>query len=44
MIYFYSWLSFLFFIGLVVLAGVFYASGRYQKVKQEWQQALTASS
>ncbi|RYE66778.1 MAG: amino acid permease, partial [Oxalobacteraceae bacterium] len=44
MIYFYNWLSFLFFIGLVVLAGVFYVSGRYQKVKQEWQQTLTPNA
>ncbi|UHG89530.1 ethanolamine permease [Spirosoma oryzicola] len=37
MIYFYSWLSLLFFVGLVVIAGLFYASGRYEKSKQEWR-------
>jgi len=43
MIYFYSWLSFLFFTGLVILSGVFYVSGRYQKVKQEWQREMVTS-
>ena len=36
MIYFYSWLSLLFFGGLVLIMGLFYASGRYRKSKQEW--------
>ncbi|GAB4022457.1 ethanolamine permease [Spirosoma koreense] len=37
MIYFYSGLSFLFFGGLIIVAGLFYASGRYRKRKQAWQ-------
>ncbi|ADB37429.1 ethanolamine permease [Spirosoma linguale] len=36
MIYFYSWLSLLFFGGLVAIMGVFIASGRYRKIRQEW--------
>ncbi|MBD2751304.1 ethanolamine permease [Spirosoma validum] len=37
MIYFYSWLSLLFFAGLLVVAGLFYVSGRYQKSKNDWR-------
>ncbi|WP_461146999.1 ethanolamine permease [Spirosoma pulveris] len=36
MIYFYSWLSLLFFGGLAAVTGVFVASGRYRKIRQEW--------
>lgn len=36
MLYFYSWLSLLFFGGLIVIMVAFYASGRYRKIKEEW--------
>ena len=41
MLYFYSWLSLLFFGGLIVVAGLFYATGQYRKSKQAWQAGIT---
>ncbi|WP_460970171.1 ethanolamine permease [Spirosoma migulaei] len=43
MIYFYSWLSLLFFGGLVLIMAIFYMSGRYQKIKQEWEGEMIVS-
>ena len=41
MVYFYSWLSLLFFGGLVIVAGLFYVTGQYKKSKQEWEAGVT---
>ncbi len=40
MIYFYSWLSLLFFGGLVAVFGLFYISGRYHQIKQAWEEEI----
>ncbi|GAB3948575.1 ethanolamine permease [Spirosoma harenae] len=41
MAYFYSWLSLLFLAGFIVVAGLFYITGQYQKSKQEWKAGVT---
>ena len=41
MLYFYSWLSLLFFGGLLVITGLFYVSGRYRKSRQAWEAEIS---
>lgn len=43
MAYFYLWLSLLFFGGLILIAAVFFVSGRYRKSKEDWQAGVSIS-
>ena len=43
MLYFYSWLSLLFFGGLLVVGILFYASGKYRKSKQAWEAEVAST-
>jgi len=43
MVYFYPWLSLLFFGGLIMITAVFFVSGRYRKSKEDWQAEVSVS-
>lgn len=43
MVYFYSWLSILFFGGFVIVSGLFYITGQYKKSMQDWETETATS-